>query len=196
MTNNYGNEHPASMPAGGAALIASKIDAIASNPEVWAKTVFIVSWDENDGLFDHVAPLTPPPGTPDEFVTATSHAGTQGGGLPVGSGFRVPAVIVSPWTQGGYLYSGPVDHTSCLRLVEQVTGVPAPGISAFRRQTFGDFTGAFRFNEPDHATPSLPDTNGPLNLATYETSQFPLPPFPTTNQSMPVQEKGHRKRVG
>jgi phospholipase C len=78
----------------------------------------------------------------------------------------------------------------------QVTGVPAPNISDFWRRTFGDFTGAFRFDEPDHPTPALPDINGPLNLATYETSQFPLPPFPTTDQSMPVQEKGYRKRVG
>jgi len=195
MTNNSGNEHPASMPAGGAALIASKIDAIASNPDVWAKTAFIVNWDENDGLFDHVAPLTPPPGTPDEFVTATSPAGTPGDGLPVGSGFRVPCIIVSPWTQGGYVCNEPFDHTSTLRLIEQVTGVSLPNISAFRRQTFGDLTSAFRFSHADQRPPSLPDTNGPLNLATYETSQFKLPAFPGSNQVMPAQEPGARRHV-
>ena len=56
------------MPAAGAAFVASKIDAIAANPEVWAKTAFILNYDENDGIFDHVAPPVPPPGTPREFV--------------------------------------------------------------------------------------------------------------------------------
>ena len=50
------SEHPDYMPAAGAAFVASKIDAIAANPEVWAKTVFILNYDENDGIFDHVAP--------------------------------------------------------------------------------------------------------------------------------------------
>ena len=37
-------------------------DRIASNPDVWAKTVFILNYDENDGLFDHVTPPVPPQG--------------------------------------------------------------------------------------------------------------------------------------
>src|SRR5262249_27252740 len=74
------SEHPDYTPAEGAAFIASKIDAIASNPDVWAKTVFILNYDENDGLFDHVAPPTPAEDTPLESVD----------GLPVGGGFRVP----------------------------------------------------------------------------------------------------------
>jgi phospholipase C len=62
------DEHPAGLPAAGATFVASKIDAIAANPDVWAKTAFILSYDENDGMFDHVLPPTPSPGTPDEFV--------------------------------------------------------------------------------------------------------------------------------
>jgi phospholipase C len=56
----FQSEHPEYMPADGAAFVASKIDAIASNPDVWAKTVFILNYDENDGIFDHVAPPFPP----------------------------------------------------------------------------------------------------------------------------------------
>jgi phospholipase C len=51
------SEHPASLPAAGAAFVASKI-AVVANPEGWAKTVFLLVYDETDGLFDHV----PPPG--------------------------------------------------------------------------------------------------------------------------------------
>ena len=56
------DEHPAALPAAGATFVAGKIDAIAANPDVWAKTVFILSYDENDGMFDHVLPPTPPAG--------------------------------------------------------------------------------------------------------------------------------------
>ena len=66
MPTSYQSEHPDFMPAAGADFVASKIDAIAANPDVWAKTVFILNYDENDGLFDHVTPPTPPAGTPDE----------------------------------------------------------------------------------------------------------------------------------
>ncbi len=61
-------EHPDYFPAAGAEYIAQKLDAIASNPEVWAKTAFILCYDENDGLFDHVPPPAPPAGTAAEFV--------------------------------------------------------------------------------------------------------------------------------
>jgi phospholipase C len=189
------DEHPANLPATGAQFVASKIDAIAANPDVWAKTVFILSYDENDGLFDHVLPPTPPAGTPDEFVFKTSNTGTAGGGLPIGLGFRVPCIIVSPWTVGGYVNSDVADHTSQLRFLERITGVEETNISDWRRSTVSDLTTAFRF---DQATkpPLLPDTAGAARLAQYEASQLPLPTVPTTNQTMPEQEQGHRPKVG
>ena len=67
---SYQSEHPDYTPAAGADFVASKIDAIAANPDVWAKTVFILNYDENDGLFDHVVPPTPPAGTPGELHPA------------------------------------------------------------------------------------------------------------------------------
>ena len=66
---SYQSEHPDFMPAAGADFVASKVNAIAANPDVWAKTVFILIYDENDGYFDHVAPPTAPAGTPGEFIT-------------------------------------------------------------------------------------------------------------------------------
>ena len=123
------DEHPNATPAAGATFVAGKIDAIAANPDVWATTVFILSYDENDGLFDHVVPPTPPPGTPDEFVFKTSNTGVVGGGFPVGLGFRVPCIIVSPWTIGGYVNSEVSDHTSQLKFLERITGVQETNIS-------------------------------------------------------------------
>lgn len=182
---SYQSEHPDYMPADGAAFIASKIDAIAANPDVWAKTVFILNYDENDGIFDHVAPPVPPLGTAHEFVE----------GLPVGGGFRVPCIIVSPWTTGGWVCSQPFDHTSPLQFLEQFTGVREPNISDWRRSAFGDLTSAFRFDKPNDRPPVLPDTSGPLRLAKYESSHLPKPVFPEENQKFPEQEKGKRNRI-
>jgi phospholipase C len=175
--------------------VAGKIDAIAANPDVWAKTVFILSYDENDGLFDHVVPPTPPPGTPDEFVFKTSNTGVAGGGFPVGLGFRVPCIIVSPWTIGGYVNSEVADHTSQLLFLERITGVKETNISDWRRSTVGDLTSAFRFEQDIRPAPQLPDTVGAANLAQFETSQLPLPPFPSGTQTIPTQEKGNRPHV-
>jgi phospholipase C len=173
------------MPAAGAAFVASKIDAIAANPEVWAKTVFILDYDENDGIFDHVAPPVPPPGTPKEFVKD----------LPVGAGFRVPCIVVSPWTAGGWVCSQPFDHTSVLQFLEKFTGVKEPNITDWRRQTFGDLMSTFRFDEQKAKPPQLPDTVNALSRARYEAAFLPKPALPASDQKLPTQEQGQRKRV-
>ena len=175
----YQSEHPDYMPADGAAFVASKIDAIAANPEVWGKTVFVLNYDENDGIFDHVAPPVPPRDTPQEFVK----------GLPIGGGFRVPCIIVSPWTAGGYVCSQPFDHTSVLQLLEEFTGVREPNISEWRRRSFGNLTSALRLQNARAGAPLLPDTSGPLGLARYESAKLPRPVLPGENQQLPKQEQ-------
>jgi phospholipase C len=182
---SWQSEHPDFMPADGAAFVASKIDAIAANPDVWAKTAIILDFDENDGIFDHVAPPVPKPGTDREFVK----------GEPIGAGFRVPCTVISPWTAGGWVCSDQFDHTSCLQFLEKFTGVREPNISQWRRDTFGDLTSAFRFKDKaDEMPPTLPDTHGPLIRAKYEVKHFPKPEVPSGKQKMPTQEKGTRPR--
>jgi phospholipase C len=176
---SFQSEHPDFMPADGAAFVASKIDAIAANPDVWAKTLFVLDYDENDGIFDHVAPPVPPRGAQHEFVD----------GLPIGGGFRVPCILVSPWTMGGWVCSDVFDHTSVLMFLEKFTGVREPNISDWRRQTFGDMTSALRVGERGKTPPSLPDTSGPLKLAEYEATFLPAPQLPGDDQKMPEQEK-------
>jgi phospholipase C len=174
------SEHPAYLPASGADFLASKLDAVASNLDVWAKTVFIINYDENDGLFDHVVPPLPPAGTPDEFVD----------GLPIGGGVRVPAFIVSPWTVGGYVASENFDHTSTLQLLEQLTGVTETNISQWRRTAFGDLTSALGFSG-GRATafpPTLPSTIEQFWTAEQEVATLPAPTIPGAAQTAPVQE--------
>jgi len=182
---SYQSEHPDYMPADGAAFVASKIDAIAANPDVWAKTVFILNYDENDGLFDHVPPPVPPEGTAHEFVQ----------GLPIGGGFRVPCILVSPWSAGGWVSSESFDHTSVLRFLERFTGVKETNISDWRRSTFGDLSTALRLQDARSNPPVLPDTSGPLTLARYTSAHLPKPVFPAGEQRLPKQEKGNRNRI-
>jgi phospholipase C len=176
-------EHPDYIPAAGADFVASKLDAIAANPDVWAKTVVILNYDENDGLFDHVVPPTPPAGTPDEFVK----------GLPIGAGIRVPCTIVSPWTRGGYVATERFDHTSVLRLIETLTGVREPNITDWRRRTFGDLTSALGFGASREPLPPLPPTKGPLWQAEYNVKHLPPAKIPGADQTPPHQ--GARSRI-
>jgi len=177
------SEHPDYFPAAGAEYIASKLDAIASNPDLWRSTLFILCYDENDGLFDHVPPPTAPPGTPGEFV----------GAEPIGLGFRVPALVISPWSAGGHVCSDVLDHTSLIRIIEKRFGVAEPNISAFRRRTCGDFTGALRFSAQ---AAGFPRSNRAISLATAEAGLLtaqqevfgnPPPLIPAVNEPVPVQ---------
>jgi phospholipase C len=174
------SEHPAYLPASGADYLASKLNAVAENRDVWSKTVFIVNYDENDGLFDHVLPPLPPAGTPAEFVD----------GLPIGGGVRVPAFIVSPWTVGGYVASEQFDHTSVLQFLETLTGVQETNITPWRRQVFGDLTSALGFTNGRASAfpPDLPQTIGEFWEAEHEVATLPAATIPGADQTPPVQE--------
>jgi phospholipase C len=151
-------EHPASPPQNGEALVSQVLATLNSNPDVWARTVLLVIYDENGGFFDHVPPPTPPAGTDGEYLTMKPLPADAGGFAgPVGLGFRTPCLVISPFTTGGYKYSGVLDHTSVLRLIEARFGVAAPNISAWRRSVTGDFTGALQLGRaPGTTVPSLP----------------------------------------
>ena len=173
------SEHPAYLPASGANFLASKLEAVAANRDLWAKTVYIINYDENDGLFDHMVPPLPPAGTPGEFVD----------GLPIGGGVRVPCFIVSPWTVGGYVATEQFDHTSVLQFLETLTGVPAVNVTPWRRSTFGDLTSALGFSGGKASTfPLLPPTIERFWEAEAEVERLPAATIPGANQTPPVQQ--------
>ena len=178
------SEHPDYLPAAGEHHTNLVLQALWSNPKLWAKTAVIINYDENDGLFDHVVPPTPPSGTPDEFI----------GGLPIGLGYRVPCLVISPFSRGGYVAGTTFDHTSTLRLIEKRFGVEVANLSKWRRDTCGDMTTAFGFGEPARRdVPRLPETELALKLAEERVSGLPRPGVPAA-QSMPRQEQGTRAR--
>jgi phospholipase C len=163
------------------------LSTVVSNRALWEKTAIIVTYDENGGFFDHVAPPTPPKGTKGEFLTVSKlPAAAKGIRGPIGLGFRVPMVVVSPFSRGGLVCSDTFDHTSTLRFLETRFGVEVPNLSAWRRKVTGDLTSAFNFAaKPNNSRPALP--NGTGSCTAYAPVKVPSQPFPK-------QERGTRKR--
>ncbi len=183
-------EHPAFTPDAGANLTARLIAALTANPAVWAKTAFILNYDENDGYFDHMPPLVPPTGGAPGASTV-SLAGELYNGVPFGLGPRVPLIVVSPWTKGGYVNSQLFDHTSVLRLLEARFGVAAEHITPWRRAMTGDLTSVFDFAAGARAPVALPDTAG-FSARAVAQAALPHPQAPSTPGPLPRQEPGFR----
>jgi phospholipase C len=186
-------EHPEASPARGEYLTARLISALASNPEVWAKTAFILNYDENDGFFDHAPPIVPTAG-PALGKSTVEAAGEVYHGEPVGLGPRVPAIVVSPWTKGGYVNSQVFDHTSVIRFIEARFGVAEPNISPWRRAVTGDLTSVFDFATPNrHRLRSLPSAAAlPAVPDAEKARKLPFPKAPEGAQPLPPQEPGQR----
>ena len=174
------SEHPsASTPIEGAAFTAEVLDALTANPDLWSQTVFFQTFDENDGLFDHVPPPAPPSYNRDGTMAGKATldlAGeyfddhedkytsrdddVSGTTRPWGLGPRVPMYVVSPWSRGGWVNSEIFDHTSVGQFLEKRFGVTIPGISPWHRAVCGDLTSCFDFSQSSDATfPDLPDVS-------------------------------------
>ena len=185
----------------GAWYVSQVLDALTSNPEVWSKTALFVMYDENDGFFDHVVPPTPPRSAAEGASTVDASDEIYGGddrhpSGPYGLGVRVPMIVVSPWSKGGWVCSETFDHTSMIRFLERRFARHNPdliesNITQWRRAVCGDLTSAFDFSNARPASVELPDTSSyvPLNH-----DRFPdYVPEPPANQTLPRQERGLRR---
>ena len=200
-------EHPA-WPAGyGAWYTAGVLNALTSDPDVWSKTALLITFDENDGFFDHVVGPYPNVGglagrstvpLDNELFngTAGTPKGSNGVVGPYGLGVRVPLLVVSPWSRGGWACSETFDHTSLIRFLEKRFGVHEPNITPWRRAVCGDLTSAFDFESASDHVPALP------SVAAYKPNQGTTPPsyhpVPPAVGSVPTQEHGVRpsRRLG
>ncbi|HEY4151300.1 MAG TPA: phospholipase C, phosphocholine-specific [Chitinophagaceae bacterium] len=212
----------------GAWYISEVMDILTKNPEVWKKTIFILTYDENDGYFDHVPPFVAPhphkTGTgkvSDPINTAVDYVSgpeqqskkdheREG---PIGLGYRVPLVVASPWSRGGWVCSEVFDHTSSLQMLEKFllkkTGkqIRESNISDWRRTICGDLSSVFRpwNGEPVTApTPLERDAfiesihkakfkDAPSNFKPLTAEEIAaVNQHPQQSPLVPVQEKGIR----
>jgi len=216
----------------GAWYVSEVMDILTQNPEVWKKTIFVLTYDENDGYFDHVPPFVAPnPADPragkvsagiDTRVEYVSRQQEQQRTYmpeqykresPIGLGYRVPLVIASPWSRGGWVNSQVFDHTSSLQFLETFlrhkTGRPLeePNISAWRRAVCGNLVSVFRpYNGETIKTP-VPVKKDPFIESVHKAKFKGLPSGykklsraeiaainqnPAGSAMMPKQEKGIR----
>ncbi|MFY1048388.1 phosphocholine-specific phospholipase C [Chryseobacterium sp. GP-SGM7] len=163
------SDHPSS-PWYGAWYISEVLNILTKDPETWKKTIFIINYDENDGYFDHVVPFAPPvnPNQPvdmngkegaeyvnkdQEYMSLHTLDDNERIEGTVGLGFRVPMIIASPWTKGGFVNSQVSDHTSVLQFLEKFIhkkynkDVIVENISDWRRAICSDLTSAFNTSE-------------------------------------------------
>jgi len=194
VSNQLFSEHPDAAAVNGGYLVGEVLKALAADEDVFNSTLVIVNYDENDGQFDHVPPPVAPPGEYDEtHDDASWTGGTTPVATPVGLGFRVPLMLLSPWTRGGWVYSEVSDHTSVIQFLEKWTtaiGKPATSkqISPWRRRVCSDLVRALDFDHPVYGLPKLPFVTK-KQVVPYP--EVPYRPDPDTNR-MPHQEKGTR----
>jgi phospholipase C len=198
----FTSDHPPAPSLFGENVLSLVVNALAAQPSLWASTVLFLTFDENGGFFDHVAPVTAPPGTPGEYITATavpdsSSIGTPPIPGPIGLGFRVPMLIISPFSRGGFVATDLFDHTSVLRFLETRFGAEVPNLSAWRRATVGDLTSALNLRAPDRSIPTLPATIPAISQAIQQCANnlagFTPYAVPAT-QAAPAQETGTAPR--
>jgi len=206
------SEHPGapSSPYRGGDFTHQVLEALTSNPEVWSKTAFFLTFDENDGLFDHLPAPAVPSYNADGSVAGKStidlagmyfnNEGTKhlraddtisGNLRPWGPGPRVPMYVVSPWSKGGWACSQAFDHTSVGQFIEKRFGVTIPAITPWHRAVSGDLTSAFDFEHPnDPRFPALPDVSNYADIEAVSKT-LPAPTAPAVPQPL-YQELGVR----
>jgi phospholipase C len=157
------------------------LQTLFANSAVWNSTALFVTYDEHDGFFDHQLPPYPATSVTDEYIS----------GQPIGPGPRVPMLICSPWTAGGYVDSNVYDHTSMLQFLAAWTGVEPANVTPWRSSVAGNLTAAFDFANPDFTVPTNIPTLAQTWALTQLTGGSTTPPA-EGDQSMPVQETGTR----
>jgi len=189
------SEHPNWPVNYGAWYVSQVLDILSSDEDLWSKTALFITYDENDGFFDHVVPPFVPGGPVGGASTVDTSAEyySAGHGFDEGSyglGLRVPMFVVSPWSKGGWVDSETFDHTSVIRFLEKRFGVHEPNISPWRRAVCGDLTSAFDFGLRETEVPPLPSTASyvPPDHARHSSYPVTLP----ASASMPKQEAGRR----
>ena len=184
----------------GAAYVAQVLEALSADEDSWSKTALFVTYDENDGFFDHVPAPFPAGSRAQGQSTVDTRSEWYAGDAknpsgPYGLGARVPMTVVSPWSKGGWVCSQVFDHTSLIRFIEQRFGADYPGIresqiTPWRRAVCGDLTAAFDFAQRDAMPVPLPATSRytPQDAERHEK----VTPEAPVQGAMPSQERGRR----
>jgi phospholipase C len=164
---NENDEHPPGTPMGGEQFVETVVRALMASP-IWQRSVLFITYDEHGGFADHLAP---PPACPPDGMQPVNIDGSSAPGHFDRYGFRVPFMVVSPYTRAHYVSHTVYDHTSLLRFVEARFGLPAMTARDANATPPMDL---FDFAHPPYMTPPTltPSTYDPAVRARCN-AQFP-----------------------
>ncbi len=160
-----GTSDPSSTTSGtriqvGAAYVAGIINALMQSSS-WRSSAFILAYDEDGGFYDHVPPMLGVP-NPDGITPKDLTSGDTPGDF-TRTGFRVPMMVISPFSKQNYVSHTPADHTAILKLIEMRFNLPA---LTKRDATQMDMTEFFDFANPPWLNPPNPPVQ-PTDLACH-----------------------------
>ncbi|MGI9102296.1 MAG: phospholipase C [Terriglobales bacterium] len=156
-----GNIHGGNSIQDGAQYVSKFINAFMSS-QYWKDGVFILTFDEGGGLYDHVSPqpTVSPDGIPPSDLTPEDQQDIQPPGDFTRTGYRVPMIVVSPFTKPGYVSHTVADFTAIDKFIE--TRFNLSNLTA-RDKSQMDMTEFFNFTAPSTATPPNPPAQN-MNL--------------------------------
>ena len=179
----------------GEALIASVYESLRANPQLFERSLLLITYDEHGGLYDHVPPPTgvPNPGTArslgGRLMDAIYHrtASVFDFGM---LGVRVPAVIVSPYVAKNALRTEVHDHASVPATLRALFAPEAEPLTA-RDAWAAPFHSVLSLTEPRRAE-DLPDLSG-YAIAASEPDAEPSASVPAGWPSEPLPVPGYYK---
>jgi len=156
------DDHAPSGISNGQRFILQVYSDLVANPERWARSLLVITYDEHGGFFDHVSPLptNPTAGGPyDPFIS---------------TGVRVPAFLISPWIAPGSVFSQPVDHLAFLQLLARKFGKGSYSTDVDNRKingiALGDLSHILTLSKPrseivfpEHLNAGYTPQNGPMD---------------------------------
>jgi phospholipase C len=153
----------------GEVFAASVVQAVMNSP-AWPSTLLVWTFDEGGGYYDHVPP---PPAVPPDDIPPLPPARPYDGFARYG--FRVPAVVVSPWSRPGHVTSVVHDHTSILAMIERKWNLPAMTGRDAAAASLSDFLDLTQpaFADPPQLTEPLA---GPAQTACETSGPGQIPP--------------------
>jgi phospholipase C len=158
---NNNDDHPPVHPINGQELIAAVYTALATSPQ-WKNCLLVITYDENGGFFDHVAP----PKTVDDRAA-------QGFDQ---LGFRVPTIVAGPYVKQAHVSSVVYDHTSALRHLEKTFDLEPLNQRTMAANDLSDFIDMDRL--------ARVDPRPPITLPSIDLSQWPQDPAACTGGTL------------
>jgi phospholipase C len=169
--NSGRDEHPQNNVQTGAAYVQSLIDALM-NSSSWKDSVFILTYDEAGGLYDHVPPLAtvnPDGVTPLDLPSTDICSDGVGANCDFNyTGYRVPLIVVSPFARRNYVSHTPADYTAILKLIETRFGLAS---LTKRDAAQMDMTEFFDFRNVPWPSPPVPPTQTTSGVCNFQSLQ-------------------------